>query len=92
MAHTIREKTKLTARVRRLRGQIEAIERGLESEVGCTEILQLVASVRGAMNGLMAELIEEHIREHIVDPAKEPDAGKAEATGELIDVLRTYMK
>ena len=92
MAHTAREKAKLTARVKRLRGQMEAIERGLENEVGCTEILQLVASVRGAINGLMAELIEDHIREHVVDPAQEADPAKAEAARELIDVLRTYMK
>lgn len=92
MAHTIREKSKLIARVRRLRGQIEAVERGLETEVGCTEILQLVASIRGAVNGLTAELIEDHIRNHVVDPAHEPDARKAAGATELIEVLRTYMK
>jgi DNA-binding FrmR family transcriptional regulator len=92
MAHTIREKSKLISRVRRLRGQIEAVERGLETEVGCTEILQLVASIRGAVNGLTAELIEDHIRNHVVDPAHEPDERKAAGAMELIEVLRTYMK
>ncbi|PZR12951.1 MAG: transcriptional regulator [Azospirillum brasilense] len=92
MAHTTRDKAKLTARVKRLRGQVEAIERGLENEVGCVEILQLVASVRGAINGLMGELIEDHIREHVVDPAHEPDPAKAEGARDLIEVLRTYMK
>jgi DNA-binding FrmR family transcriptional regulator len=92
MAHTIREKSKLISRVRRLRGQIEAVERGLENEVGCAEILQLVASIRGAVNGLTAELIEDHIRNHVVDPAHERDARKAEGAKELIEVLRTYLK
>ncbi|MFC0387636.1 metal/formaldehyde-sensitive transcriptional repressor [Muricoccus vinaceus] len=92
MAHTTRDKAKLTARVKRLRGQVEAIERGLENEVGCAEILQLVASVRGAINGLMGELIEAHIREHVIDPAREPDQAKAEGTRELIEVLRAYLK
>ena len=70
MAHTIREKTKLLARVRRIRGQVEAIERALEAEIGCADVLQVIASVRGAMNGLMAEVMEDHIRFHVVDPAR----------------------
>ena len=57
MTHTIREKTKLLARVRRIRGQVEAVERALEEEVGCADVLQVIASVRGAINGLMAEVI-----------------------------------
>ena len=92
MAHTIRDKAKLLGRVRRIRGQVEAVERNLENEVPCAEILQLVASVRGAMNGLMSELIEDHIRQHVVDPAREPDPEKAQGAKELIEVLRTYMK
>ena len=49
--HTIREKTKLLNRVRRIRGQVEAIERALEGERGCAEVMHLVAAARGAMNG-----------------------------------------
>src|SRR5215475_5480890 len=43
LSHTIREKSKLLNRVSRLRGQIEAIERALEREVECAEVLQLIA-------------------------------------------------
>jgi DNA-binding FrmR family transcriptional regulator len=66
MAHTIREKTKLIARVRRIRGQVEAVERALASETECTDVLRLIASVRGAVNGLMGEVMEDHILEHVV--------------------------
>ena len=78
MGHTVREKTKLLARVRRIRGQVEAIERALEAEVGCADVLQVIASVRGAMNGLMAEVMEDHIRFHVVDPARERDPEQGE--------------
>jgi DNA-binding FrmR family transcriptional regulator len=91
MTHTVREKSKLLARVRRIRGQVEAIERALESEVGCADVLQVIASVRGAVNGLMAEVIEDHVRCHVGAPwlaAKD----RAEATDELIDVVRTYLR
>ena len=58
MSHTVKSKAKLLGRVRRIRGQIEAVERALEAELGCTDVLMLVASVRGAVNGLTAELID----------------------------------
>ena len=92
MVHTIREKNKLLARVRRIRGQVEAIERALETEIGCADVLQVIASVRGAMNGLMAEVMEDHIRFHVVDPAREPNKQRAQGAQELIDVVRTYLK
>jgi DNA-binding FrmR family transcriptional regulator len=92
LAHTSKEKTKLLARVRRIRGQIEAVERALESESGCSDVLQLLAGARGAMNGLMAEVIEDHIREHVASPAIESDAERAKGADELVDVIRTYLK
>ncbi|CAN5513908.1 metal/formaldehyde-sensitive transcriptional repressor [soil metagenome] len=92
MAHTIKEKSKLLARVRRIKGQAEAVERALEAELGCADVLQLVASMRGAVNGLTVELIEDHIVHHVVDPHHEPDADRARGAAELIDVIRTYLK
>jgi DNA-binding FrmR family transcriptional regulator len=89
--HTTRDKTKLLARVRRIRGQVEAIERALEGESGCSEILQLVAAARGATNGLMAELIEDHIKEHVAHPDVSA-AEREDAVEELVAVVRTYLK
>jgi DNA-binding FrmR family transcriptional regulator len=91
MAHTIREKTKLLARVRRIRGQIDAVERALETEIGCADVLQLIASVRGAVNGLMSEVLENHIRLHVADSALDRDR-RREGADELIDVVRMYLK
>lgn len=92
MSHTIREKAKLLARVRRIRGQIEGLERALDAEKGCADILHQIAAARGAINGLMAEVLEEHIRTHIADPAITSDAERTQGADELIDVLRAYIK
>lgn len=93
MTHTIREKTKLLNRVRRIRGQIEAVERALDQEIGCADVLQLIAGARGAINGLMAEVMEDHVRAHLIDPAREPDTQqRAHAAEELIEVVRSYLK
>ena len=62
MTHTVREKAKLLARVRRMKGQVEAIERALDAETGCEQVMQLIAGVRGALAGLMAEVVEDHVR------------------------------
>jgi FrmR/RcnR family transcriptional regulator, repressor of frmRAB operon len=92
VSHTIREKTKLLNRVRRIRGQIEAVERALDQEIGCADVLQLIAAARGAINGLMGEVIEDHVRMHLMDPATDPTAEAAHAAEELIEVVRSYLK
>ena len=92
MSHTIREKTKLLNRVRRIRGQIEAVERALDQEIGCADVLQLIAGARGAINGLMAEVLEGHVRYHVVDSRQKQTAEQAEATEELIDLVNRYLK
>ena len=92
MAHTIRDKKKLLNRVRRIRGQVAAIEKALVEERDASAILQTIAACRGAINGLMAEVIEGHIRLHIIDPTKKPTANQVEAAEELIDVVRSYLK
>ena len=80
------------ARVRRVRGQIEAVERALEQERGCSAVLQLVVAARGAMNSLMAQVIEDHIRMHVVDPARERNGDRARGAEELIEVVQSYLK
>ena len=92
MTHTIREKQKLLARVRRLRGQIEAVERALEAEAGCEQVMHLLAGARGALAGLMAEVIEDHVRTHLVDANTHPGALNRDAAEQLLDVVRTYLK
>lgn len=91
MSHTTREKIKLINRVRRLRGQVEAIERALDEEHGCAVVLQLIAGVRGAVNGLMAEVVEDHIRLHVADQTLAP-GDRDEGAAELIDIVRAYLK
>jgi len=92
VAHTIKEKTKLIATARRIKGQAEALERALEAEVGCSDVLMLVASLRGPVQGLTDEVMENHIRNHVVDPDREQDTARAKGAAELIDVIRTYLK
>ena len=92
MAHTVKHKTKLIHRVRRLRGQLNAIEKALEDERECSTILLTLAACRGALDSLMAEIIEGHIRFHILDPKHKPTAEQQRAAQEVIAVVRRYLK
>ena len=92
MGHTVRDKTKLLNRVRRIGGQLKAIEKALEEEVNSSSILQTIAAARGAMNGLMAEVLEGHVRLHVLDPHQKVTAKQNEAADELVDIVRAYLK
>ena len=92
MAHTSRDKERLLARVRRIRGQLDAVERALQAEQECVDVLQLIAACRGALNGLMAEVMEGHVRFHVLSKNHARNSPEARAADELIDVIRTYLK
>ena len=80
------------ARVRRIRGQVEAIERALESDVACERVMHLIEGVRGSVAGLMAEIVEDHVRTYLVDGEKYPHALNADAAEQLLAVVRTCLK
>jgi len=91
MAHLAEGKDNLLKRVRRIAGQVQAIERSLESEVECEKVLHLVAATRGAMNGLLDEIIEAHAREHVAHPDL-TDQQRAQGVDALIEAIRRYTK
>ena len=90
MSHLTRDSSKLISRLRRIRGQVEGVERALEAEADCGEVLRQIASIRGAITGLTSQVIEEHLRNHVIDvpTAAERERGAAE----MLDVLKAYMK
>jgi FrmR/RcnR family transcriptional regulator, repressor of frmRAB operon len=92
MSHTVREKQKLLARIRRIRGQVEAIERALEAEAACETVMHLIAGVRGATSSLMADVLEDHVRSHLVDSDRKRGASGRGAADQLIEVVHAYLK
>jgi FrmR/RcnR family transcriptional regulator, repressor of frmRAB operon len=92
MGHVAREKTKLLNRIKRMRGQIEAIERAVDADNECATVLQQATACRGALDGFIAEVIEDHIREHMVDPRDSPDSPQVAAAEALIDIVHQYLK
>lgn len=87
-----RERQKLIARIRRIRGQVEAVERSITSDEQCADILMLLANIRGGINGLMAEVLEDHIRHHLGEKDAAPMPMTADLAEDLIDLVRAYLK
>lgn len=91
MSHITTNQDKLVARVRRIAGQVAALERTVLTDAPCSETLHLAAAVRGAVAGLMDELVEDHLRTHVA-AAGLTDAARAEAADELATVLRRHFR
>ena len=91
MGHITSDPDPLLKRVRRIAGQVVAIERSIEGHDDCGTILHLIAATRGAINGLLDEVIEAHLREHVAAPGLS-DADRARATEEVIEAIRRYSK
>ncbi len=91
MAHTIQNKRALLTRIRRIKGQSEALERALEQETDCGAVLQQIAAIRGAVNGLMAEVLEGHVRDHLGAEVTNPER-RQEDVQVVLAALRSYMK
>jgi FrmR/RcnR family transcriptional regulator, repressor of frmRAB operon len=92
MVHTLRDRAKLLNRVRRIRGQVSAIEGLVEEEAECERVLQTIAACRGAINGLMAEVLEDHVRFHVLGPETDPTSEQGQAAEQLLDLVRSYLK
>ncbi len=91
MAHTVRNKKRLIGRIRRIKGQAEALESALQKETECSAVLQQIAAIRGAVNGLMAEVLEGHLREHLGLGADATLHDK-EDLDQVVRIFRSYMK
>ncbi|WP_293776926.1 metal/formaldehyde-sensitive transcriptional repressor [uncultured Oxalicibacterium sp.] len=90
MSHTTGD-AKLLARIRRMKGQMQAVENAIESGADCAAVLQQIAAIRGAVNGLMAQVLESHVREHL-GSEQVSAAQRAKDVEHVIGVLRSYLK
>lgn len=90
MPHTIHDKSKILARVNRIKGQLEAFAKAIDSEQDCYQVMQLLSSCRGALNGLMGDVVEGHIREHIVEAENKKMA--AESGEDLVEIMKSFWK
>jgi len=90
MAHTVRDRKKLLARVRRIAGQVAALESALADGADCGQVLTQIAAAKGAMHGLMMEVLGGHLAEHVVAEADE--AARRREAEALLALLRGFAR
>ena len=103
MPYTAQEKQRAVARLRRIKGQAEALERAVLAGTDCGTLLQQISALRGATNGLMAEVLESHLRETFGAAAPAPKSTPRRAAppaaadreaeiDRLVRLVRSYLK
>ena len=94
MPHSPDDKKRATTRLRRIRGQVDALERAVEAGSDCAPILQQLAALRGAVNGLMAEILDSHLREEFTPLATDPKIRRQhqQSIDDVIALVRSYLK
>lgn len=93
MPYSLEDKKRATTRLRRIKGQVEALERALEAGTECKLLLQQIAALRGAAGGLMAEVLEIHLRETMGPPEDWAQPSVADDQMEdIMTILRAYLK
>ncbi len=92
MSHTQDEKAVLVRRVRRIKGQVQAVEDALESGQGCSRVLQVIAACHGAINSLMVEVLREHLYGHVLEPKRKPSTEQVRSAEDLMRVVKSYLR
>ncbi len=104
MPHSPEEKKKVLTRLKRIRGQADALERAVVADTDCGALLQQIAALRGAANGLMADVLESHLRETFISTGTERPSEPVSAAGlvpehdaqgeieQIMRIIRTYLK
>jgi len=94
MPHTPEEKKRATARLRRIRGQADALILAVERGDDCGALLQQLAALRGAATGLMSEVLESHLRDTLTAQANrtDPAADGAARIAGIMRAIRPYLK
>ena len=92
--HSPEEKKRAIARLRRIRGQVDGLERAIEAGSDCGPVLQQIAALRGAVNGLMAGILDSHLREEFTQVAVDPKIRKQHQASieQVIALVRSYLK
>ena len=91
MPHSPDDKKRAITRLRRIRGQAEALEQAIGAGADCGAVLQQLAAIRGAVNGLMAKVLEGHLQESLGDPAADTHVRET-ALRDVATLVRSYLR
>jgi len=83
------EQENLIKRLRKAEGQIRGIQRMVEENAYCPDILVQVSAVTSALNAFNRELLASHIRSCVMEDIRD---GKDESIDEFVKVMQKLMR
>lgn len=87
---SINEKEQLISRLKRVEGQVRGIQKMIESDRYCVDILTQISAINAAMNKVGLSLLEGHTHHCVADAIKDGDG--EEAIQELMEVFKRFNK
>jgi len=88
-----KDKEALVKRLHRIEGQVRGIERMVEDDRYCIDILTQIAAVKTALEQVGARLLEDHVTHCVRDALASGDEQEAEAkSAELLDAVQRFLK
>ena len=84
-----KERRDLLNRLKRIEGQVRGLQRMLEEDAFCPEILTQAFAVNSALNSFCRVLLTSHLRTCVSEDIR---AGREDTVDELMDVLQKLMK
>ncbi|MCL4367982.1 MAG: metal-sensitive transcriptional regulator [Actinobacteria bacterium] len=91
MASYVHDKAKLLARLRRIEGQVRGLQKMIDEEQYCVDVLTQVSSVNAALQKVGMIVLEDHIQGCVRTAIAQGDDGNRAVT-ELIDVVERFAK
>ncbi len=79
----------LMNRLKRIEGQVRGVQKMLENDAYCPDILIQVSAINSALNGFSKTLLASHMKSCVVEDIR---GGRDEAIDELLDTLQKVMK
>lgn len=91
--HTEKENSKLTNRLHRIAGQVSGVERMIEENANCVEILTQIAAASGALGKVGHIVLENHIKSCVADAMRSGSTKlRDQKLDELIELFRKYAR
>ncbi len=84
-------KADLIRRLRRIEGQVRGLQRMIEEEKYCVDVLVQIAAVKAALDKVGLVLLEDHTRGCVADAIKN-DRNADHSIRELMDVILRFLK
>ena len=86
-----KDKEKLQNRLRRIEGQVRGVQRMVDEEAYCVDVLTQIASVVSALEKVGAILLKDHV-EHCVRESIEKSEGADEKIEELTAAVERFLR